>query len=211
MGEGTQKFTEFVWTKPRSDAALMLAEDEFSDARIAEKVGVTRRGLAKWKQHPDFTARIQEHVADLEASVKQFAIAKKRNRVARQNADWLRLQVVREERAASPDMAAVPGGSTGLLVKQYKVIGAGPSAQLVEEYVLDTGLVRSQGELEKQAAGEVGDDATRVQIGGIPGGAPIRAEMTHVDPAEFQREFLALIGGGDSDRVGGDAGDVAPE
>ena len=43
------------------------------------------------------------------------------------------------------------------MVRNVKQIGGGDTAQVVEEYVLDTGLLREVREIEKQAAIECGD------------------------------------------------------
>jgi hypothetical protein len=65
------------------------------------------------------------------------------------------LQVV-EERAADASMAKVPGGRTGLLVRQIKVVGSGANQKLVPEYVVDTGLLREIRATAQQAAEELG-------------------------------------------------------
>jgi hypothetical protein len=173
-----QNLTEFRWNKARNDAALLLAEDELTDTAIAEKVGTTRQTLHTWKQHPDFKARIAEHIAELEASVLRYAIAKKRNRVGRQNADWERLERIRELRADNPALGGVEGDETGLMIRQFKVIGTGHNAQTIEEYVVDTALVKARSDLEKQAAGEVGDDPpVKVRHGGDPDAPPMQHEV----------------------------------
>lgn len=55
----------------------------------------------------------------------------------------------------------VPGAATGLLVKQQKSIGSGPSATLVDEWSLDTGLLSQLSAHEKQAAQDAGQWADR--------------------------------------------------
>lgn len=65
-----------------------------------------------------------------------------------------RLNVIMTERA--DDMQTAPGGKSGLLVRQLKQIGSGESAQVVEEYKLDTGLLSEFREHEKQMAIELG-------------------------------------------------------
>lgn len=165
-GDSLQKFT---WNSRRAIAALRVAEDEMRDEDIAAEAGITRQGLTKWKQQPEFQARVKEHIADLEASVLRYAIAKKRNRVRRQNADWERLERIREQRADNPVLGGVPGDETGLMIRQYKVIGTGHNAQTIEEYVVDTALVKARSDLEKQAASEVGDDPpVRHRVAGDP-------------------------------------------
>jgi hypothetical protein len=64
------------------------------------------------------------------------------------------MQAVIEERAADPTMQA-PGASTGLLTRTQKQIGAGNSAVTVEEYQVDTRLLKELREHEKQAAQEL--------------------------------------------------------
>jgi hypothetical protein len=63
------------------------------------------------------------------------------------------LAVIGERAIAGWD---APGASTGLLVRELKVIGAGKSAREVEVFRVDTGLLRELRELEKQAAIELG-------------------------------------------------------
>lgn len=150
-----QNGTQFRWNDARNRAALLLAEDELTDIAIAEKVGIGRTTLFYWKQHPDFQARLKQNVADLEATALKFAIAKKRKRVAALDDRWRRLQRIMEERGASPEMADVPGGGTGLLVHQIKVVGTGQNAETVDEYVIDASLLRESREHEKQAAQEL--------------------------------------------------------
>lgn len=58
--------------------------------------------------------------------------------------------------ARSKDMAEVPGGDTGLLVRKLKSIGSGENTKTVEEYAVDTGLLSELREHEKQAAQELG-------------------------------------------------------
>ncbi len=66
------------------------------------------------------------------------------------------MQMIIDERAADPDMQDVPGGKSGLMVRTYKGIGAGPTAQCYEEYAADTPLSAEMRATEKQAAQEVG-------------------------------------------------------
>ena len=88
------------------------------------------------------------------------------NRVDALNVRWGRLQAVIEERAADPTMQA-PGSSTGLLTRTQKQIGSGDSAVTVEEYQVDTRLLKELREHEKRGAQELGQwsekSAFRVQ------------------------------------------------
>lgn len=81
-------------------------------------------------------------------------LAVRESRLARLEDRSKRLDLVIQERAG--DMAEVPGGKSGLLVRRLKSIGSGESAQVVEEYELDRTLLAEAREHEKQAAMELG-------------------------------------------------------
>jgi hypothetical protein len=53
-------------------------------------------------------------------------------------------------------MANVPGGKSGFIVCQIKVIGTGANQRIVHEYVADTGLAREIRAINQQAAEELG-------------------------------------------------------
>ena len=74
-----------------------------------------------------------------------------------------------DERAASPDFAEVPGGTTGLLVKDYK----GKDADTLV-YKVDTGLLAELRNHEKQAAEELRQWSEKREL---PGDA-LQTEMT---------------------------------
>lgn len=151
-----QNVTAFTWTKARLQAAEAVAEDRVSDDDIATQCGISRQTLATWKRHPDFQAKVAEHIARLDAAILQVAIARKAKRVQAQQARWEKMHRVIAERAEAPEYAQAPGGQTGLLVRTFKQIGQGPSAYEVEEFAVDTGLLKELREHEKLAAEELG-------------------------------------------------------
>jgi hypothetical protein len=145
----------FPWTARKLEAARLVAEDFLSDERIAAKVGIDRRQLTRWKSVPQFMAKVEGIVAALGERSLRFAVARRHRRVKAQNDRWRKMKRVMRERAAAPEMANVPGGKTGLLVRKVKSIGGGESAHEVEEYEVDTGLLKEIRDLEKQVAQEV--------------------------------------------------------
>ena len=50
----------WTWTPARYRAAQELADDRLSDEQIAARAGVHRATLHRWKQHPEFAARVHE-------------------------------------------------------------------------------------------------------------------------------------------------------
>jgi hypothetical protein len=45
-------------------------------------------------------------------------------------------------RKKDKELRKAPGGKTGLLVRRLKMLGSGESAQVVEEFEVDVGLLR---------------------------------------------------------------------
>lgn len=194
---------EFKWTKPRERAAKLLAEDALTDEQIAAQVGVTPRQLWNWKAAPAFSDRIAEIVAAYRDAIKAEGIANVKNRVAAQNDRWERMQAVIAERAASEEMANVPGGKTGLLVHTYKLVG-GKEPVVMDEYAVDTGLLSELRAHEKQAAQELGQWTEKQEVTG-KGGKPIAIATAAFDWAEYQRLYGDLTG------IPAPGGDAAPD
>ena len=164
--EPSQNFPPFKWGKGKNEAAQLLAEDVLTDDEIGEKVGVSRRTLYTWRQHPEFVAKIAEHVKHLGDVSRRVAIANRNRRVRWLNDRVERMHSVIRDRAADPLMQDVPGGKTGLMVRTMKGVGAGPAAQVVEEYAVDTGLLKELREHEKQAAQELGQWVEKKEVEG---------------------------------------------
>ncbi len=145
----------FAWTAPRRRAAFLVAEDTLRDVEIAAQVGVTRRQLTRWKAHPLFAERVAALAAEQDAAVRERGITEKQVRVADMGELRRRLWGILDERAADPLMQGVPGGTTGLLERRTRVVGAG--GQVAVEYHVDVALVRELRAVLKQAALEMGE------------------------------------------------------
>lgn len=151
-----RKIANFLWTPKRESAALLVFADELSDEKIAENLGIHRSTLSEWKLRPEFIARVSEHHAAYRLRIRTRGIAIVENRIAAVQDRWERMRRVIEERAAAPEMQNVPGGKTGLLVHDVKSVGAGASAERVDLYEVDTGLLKELRDHERQAAQELG-------------------------------------------------------
>lgn len=150
----------------------MVAEDTLTNEQIGEKAGVSRQALDKWKLHPEFAARVQEHREAWRQEIKNKGIADRQNRVDSYNDLHNRMQRVIEARAV--EHADVPGGDTGLLVRQAKLVKVYKSDGdpdddddgetlysakrdvIVYEYAVDTALLKEMREHKKQAAQDLG-------------------------------------------------------
>lgn len=146
-----QNGPKFVWTEARVRAAMLVAADDLSDEQISQEVGIGRTTLKRWKAAPEFQARVQEHVTAADIRALEHGIARRAKRVAYLDDIWRRGQALIATRAE--EYANVPGGETGLLVRQVKLSARGHA---VEEYVVDTGLLKELREHAKQAAQELG-------------------------------------------------------
>lgn len=170
-------------TKRQEQAAALVAADTEADERIAARCGVTGRTLWRWKNVPLFAARVAELRDAYAAAVCDLGISDKRNRVEALQTLHDRAMLVIEQRAADPSLAEVPGGTTGLLVRQQRTV----AGEAVDEYVVDTGLMREVRETMKQAAQELGQWVNKV--------APTDADGRALDWAALLA--LARQGGAD--------------
>ena len=160
------------WDPKRIHAAKLVAEDVLTDDAIAKEVGVCRRTLANWKETEAFRDRVNSIRGEIEKRILSSGIARKGLRVQEYEIRWKRMRKLLNSRASDPTMMRVPGGDTGLLVRRFKQIGV----ELVEEYHVDTGLLKAMLDLEKQASIEVGDWQERQDLttgGGQIGGASV--------------------------------------
>ncbi len=150
-------------TKKRDKAALLVAEDRYSDEKIAADIGIGRRTLARWKKDEAFSARVREIAADYSQRVFKQGLARRERRLAVLNDLHDKMLQVIAERADSPDLANLPGGKTGLVTKTLKGIGKGDDFQVVEQYEVDTATVREIRALQEQVATELGQLVSRTE------------------------------------------------
>jgi hypothetical protein len=140
----------------RERAAFLVADGKLSEELIAAELGIGRRTLVTWKGQAQFKARVAEILKDVSEQLRAKGLADRQNRLDALNDRHERMKEVIRQRAES--LKDVPGGgNTGLLVRQVKGIGKGEDFQVVEEYAVDTGLLREMREHEKQAAIELGE------------------------------------------------------
>jgi AcrR family transcriptional regulator len=165
MGENT-----FAWSGSAEEACNLLAQGNLTHQEIADRVGISRTTLWAWRKNADFKARLDAVIEEIRAEVRRIGIADVIRRVSHLNDMSNRMRRVIEARADDPTMQGVPGGPTGLVVRTQKMIGTGEAATLVEEYAVDTGLLKELREHHKQAAQELGQWAERQQVTGADGG-----------------------------------------
>lgn len=142
-------------------AARLTYDGRMTETAIAGELGIARRTLVRWKASPEFRALIEQHRAAARQVEIQHTIADRRKRVGLLERRRHMLQEGFERIIAERgiDMADVPGGPSGLLVRRFKQIGSGKDVEKVEEYQIDQGIIALSEELralERQAAQELG-------------------------------------------------------
>jgi transposase-like protein len=150
----------------RAKAAQLVAEGALTEAQIAAQLGIHDRQLRRWKKHPVFAELVADIAEKLAAEIRGKGLVELSNRVDALNTRWSRLHSVIDQRAKDKTMTA-PGADTGLLVRTYKQFGTAKRPKVVEEYEVDTGLLKALLDHEKQAAQELGQwsDKARVEQG----------------------------------------------
>lgn len=177
--------TEFTWTKKRHRAAQLVADDTLTDVEIAADLRIHKTTLERWKQRPEFIVHVREIVDAYREKIMQRGIAIKAERVRQLQQIADKLTTVMAERAEALAGEA-PGGGTGTITRQLKSVGVGENNMVVEEYVVDKGLLLElRGTLE-QTAKELGEWVVKHEHAGDQE-KPIRVvhEIAGVDPAEL--------------------------
>lgn len=98
---GVAQNETFLWTESKSLAAQLLAEDDLTDAQIAEQCDVARATLNRWKREPEFRARIKELLVDIRADILSRGVARQETRLKALHYRWTRLQALIAKQLAS--------------------------------------------------------------------------------------------------------------
>jgi hypothetical protein len=194
--------------KRREQAAQLLAEDRFPDEKIAELCQISLACLSKWKKRPEFAGRVAELTAVYGERVLKFGLARRERRLAVLSDMHERILTLIEARSKDPEMATVPGGPTGLLVKTNKFSRVGKSLQVYEEFKADMGLLRELRAIEEQAARELGQWRDKHELSGADG-KPIGIDVSQMTDDQLrerltkhlERAGLVLMPASDAQRL----------
>ena len=137
-------------------AALLVARGELTYAQIAAQVGVDVDTLRSWRRDLEFKQIVESHQAAFLEEIRSLTIGQLWFRVRERQRRHDALMRVIEERAKSDLMQKVPGGTTGLLVHNVKMLGSGRNAVRVDLFRVDTGLLAELRALEMEVAKEFG-------------------------------------------------------
>jgi hypothetical protein len=166
--------------------------------RTATKPPTRRlKTLADWSRFLGWQARLstiaQNEAAAViaresaaRAALQAEGIRSRHNRLVALNDRAERMFRVIAERGDADEFKDVPGGTTGLMVRSWKV--AGGTAYV--EFAVDTGLLAELRAHEKQAAQELGEWTERNEIRGSRE-APLAVE--HIGSVELRTAELAFL------------------
>jgi hypothetical protein len=132
----------------------LVANGKFTTVEIAAELKMSPNTLKQWKKRRDFEVRVERHRQIWRDRVMLTGIADQARRIEALNDRWSRMKTVIEARAADPTMKDVPGGTTGLLVAETKQVPG--TGEIVDEFSVDTALLRELRAHEEQAAKELG-------------------------------------------------------
>lgn len=176
--------SDSLLTEPMVLAAQLISESKLTHQEIADKVGIARKTLWYWRKAPEFTAEVERALDERRKEIRRTGLADIETRIAALNDRWLRMRRLMDARADDPTMAGVPGGTTGLLVRTTKGLGSGDAFTLIDEYAVDTGLLRELREHEKQAAQELGQWADKTEASVMVKSGPIRVVEVPAAPQQ---------------------------
>jgi len=184
-------------------AAGLVAEDTLSDDEIAATIGVKRRTLTRWRGRDEFTARVADLVETAKAAARALTIASKEMRVRRLAERAGKLDEVFAARAV--EHADVPGGATGLLVREPRIVkvydvknwrkgddeeeerlAPTGSVRVAYAYKVDTASLAELRAVEKQAAQELGEWVEKVSPTNAEGSTLTLADLLGLARAEAQ-------------------------
>jgi len=155
----------------------MLAEDRYPDERIAELCEVSRATLARWKADGGFSARVDEITALYSDRALKFGLARRERRLQVLSDVHERVLTLIDARASDANMVSVPGGTTGLLVRDAKSVGSGKVCRVINVYTVDIPLLRELRAIEEQIAKELGQWTEKRELTGANGDPLIPAPM----------------------------------
>src|SRR6202049_2266878 len=202
------KIRPCTWNASRELAAQLVADKQLTNFEIAKRAGVSDAQLNRWKLAPEFASRVTEHVATFRARITTTGLARRENRIAAKKARaaaWRRVIRQRAEayghgeppynpvrgvplldkKTNAPIVVPIPGGDTGMVVRQPRTAGV--------QFPVDGVLLASLSALEEQIAIEMGDWEMKSQIEVVGGPSIVdilrdrrlrRAHLVEQDVAE---------------------------
>lgn len=149
-----------------SFVAAYLADPRRNATKAAISAGYSEKTAYAQGSRLLKDAEITRAIAAWREEAKQRAITEVAYRIDRLGElEALCWDVVSARREEYADTGVV-GGGTGIVVRQYKMVGGGENATMVEEHVVDTGLIKTIQALYDDVAKETGGRVDKVEHSG---------------------------------------------
>jgi len=146
----------FEWDSTKEEAAMLIAVGELTNDEISERLDIGIATLYRWKTYQEFKDRVKELKDAIRKEIMDTSIGDIVQRIRRANKRWMAIDKLIAARGSSLECKNAPGGDTGLLTYDMKVIGTGPMQQTVEVFTFDAALLREERELQKYVSQELG-------------------------------------------------------
>jgi gas vesicle protein len=155
--ENVQETAGKLLHKKMEKAARLLAEDRLTDVQVAAECQISERTLYTWKKRDDFIARVNEMLQAYSARALGTGIAARVRRIETLKLLNDKMLTIIAERGEDLSMAAIPGGRTGLIVRDYVTVRT-ESGRIgtVAVYGFDRGLSAEIRAVGEQVARELG-------------------------------------------------------
>jgi hypothetical protein len=159
-----------AWNDYLAMGAERSLDKLFAHYQTATKAAPVKRlrTLKDWSSRHDWQARLVAIAEQERAAIIKRGVAERQNRVDAYNDIWDRLRGVinsREREHPQSDYAAA-GVDSGLMVLTVKFL---PNGTRVEEWAVDTGLLKELREYGKQVAVELGEWSEKKELTGAGG------------------------------------------
>jgi hypothetical protein len=149
-----------------------------------------KQSAARLLRNATIRSRVAQIQAELSVGTIALEISSRNARVRALQDRWDRMRQVIDQRAASPDFAKVPGGTTGLLCRDLR-------CRDTPVYKVDTGLLAELRAHEQQAAQELSQWQTKTMVeerktlDATPAAVALATILTLEQLEELERKMLA--------------------
>jgi hypothetical protein len=163
MKAGATVSAGFTWNKQRKEAARLLGTTSLSFAEVADRVGVSVITLKRWREDPEFTAKVKEFEAGDFDDAMRSSHARRADRIrtlsdtANRLLDLFHARSVLEfDSDEETEAYHRNGGRTGLVTARKRSVGSGEYAVIVTDFSFGAAAVKELRETLKSIAVETG-------------------------------------------------------
>ncbi len=177
-------------TELQNRAIALLALNQAA-TRIAKDLDIGRSTLYRWKELPEFRARLEEAFAETRRQIRTTGAAVKEVRIRAKKRRLNRFYNILAKRAGNPERGGAEWDETGFMVRREACIGGGQHGKYVVEYEFDKTIADAILDVENSIADELGerhkvvDHNLRMQIGRPSDRAVAVAQVLEIDQMQL--------------------------